>query len=223
VKALIFDFDGLLMDTETTLLESWRQAWREHGLELDQSRFFLNHGGDSTAHHHALLAAAVGPSYDPAASQDRRTAYRNDLHRTLDLAPGIRTWFARAEELGLRLAVASSSSEAWVRGHLDRVGVGARIAVTACGDEVDAHKPDPAVYLLALQRLGIPPAEAIAFEDTPHGVAAAQAAGLFCVAIPNAYVAVDRFAAADVTLPSAEAASLDEILEYPVATARRSV
>lgn len=212
MKALIFDFDGLLMDTETTLLESWRHAWRQHGLELDPAGFFADHGGDMTAHHHGLLAAAVGPSYDQAASQAARTAYRNELHRTLNLAPGILDWWARAEELGLRLAVASSSPESWVRGHLDRVGVLESIEVTACGDEVAAHKPDPAVYHLALTRLGVSAAEAVAFEDTPHGVAAAQAAGLFCVAVPNAYLAAGRFPHADLLLPSATAMTLDEIL-----------
>ncbi|GAA0519574.1 haloacid dehalogenase [Paractinoplanes deccanensis] len=212
IDALIFDFDGLLLDTETTLLESWRFEWRQHGLELSEHGFFADHGGDVNEERYAALAAAVGPAYDRAASHARRTTYRRGLNQRLEPAPGIRAWFREAGELGLRLAVASSSHEDHVRGNLVRTGLAADITVLACGNEVAAHKPDPAVYLLALKRLGVAAERAVAFEDTPHGVAAAQAAGLRCVAIPNLYVEKARFAAADLVLPSAATAPLSEVL-----------
>jgi len=212
INALIFDFDGLLMDTETTLLESWRHEWRQHGLELEVHGFFADHGGDMTEQRYADLAAAVGPEFDRAASHARRTAFREGLHRELEPAPGIRAWMDQATALGLRLAVASSSHHDWVRGNLERAGLAERFTVMACGNEVAGHKPDPAVYHLALRRLGVDPGEAIAFEDTPHGVAAAQAAGLFCVAIPNAYTPAERVQAADLVLPSAAAADLASVI-----------
>nr|WP_296070017.1 HAD-IA family hydrolase [uncultured Actinoplanes sp.] len=212
IKALILDFDGLLMDTETTLLESWRHEWRRHGLTLDETTFFADHGGDLSEEKYAQLAAAVGAGYDRAASHARRTAFRDALHRTLGPAPGIPALLASAASLGLRLAVASSSRTPWVAGHLSRAGLLARFDVLACGDEVTAHKPDPAVYRLALQRLGVDPSSALAFEDTPHGVAAAQAAGLRCVAIPNAHLPASRFTAADLILRSAADAPLPQIL-----------
>jgi HAD superfamily hydrolase (TIGR01509 family) len=212
IKALILDFDGLLMDTETTLLESWRYEWRQHGLSLDAADFFADHGGDLSEEKYAQLAAAVGAGYDRAVSHARRTAFRDGLHRTLAPAPGIRSLLASAVSQGLRLAVASSSRTPWVAGHLSRTGLLPGFDVLACGDEVPAAKPDPAVYLLALERLGMEPSSALAFEDTPHGVAAAQAAGLRCVAIPNAYVSASRFTTADLILHSAAEASLPEIL-----------
>jgi putative hydrolase of the HAD superfamily len=211
-KALVFDFDGLLMDTETTLLESWRYEWRQHGLELDVAGFFAEHGGDVSEQRYAQLAGAVGEGYDRAVSHARRTAFRDGLHRSLAPAPGIVGWLDEAAGLGLSLAVASSSAAPWVRGNLARTGLLSRFDVLACGDEVPAHKPDPGVYQLALERLGVDPAAALAFEDSPHGVAAAQAAGLRCVAVPNAYTPASRFAAADLVLPSATAMSLGEIL-----------
>ncbi len=211
-KALIFDFDGLLMDTETTLLDSWRWLWRRHGLTLDETRFFADHGGDITEDRYAELSAAAGPAFDRAADHERRLAYRKRAHETLGLTAGVSTWLAQAEAAGLRLAVASSSARFWVAGNLDRTGDLARFEVLACGDEVTGHKPDPAVYRLALDRLGLPPEAAVAFEDTPHGVSAAVAAGLRCVAIPNGYVEPSRFQHATLVLPTAAAMPLADVL-----------
>ncbi|GAA4252093.1 HAD family hydrolase [Dactylosporangium darangshiense] len=223
IEGLIFDFDGLLMQTETTLLECWRTEWAHHGLRLDETTFFADHGGDTSEQHYADLAAAVGPAYDRAASHARRLAHRDLLHQTLDLAPGMRAWLDEAAGLGLPLAVASSSPRHWVHGHLNRRGELDRFAVRACGDEVTGHKPDPSVYLLALTRLGIPAARAVAFEDTPHGVAAAKAAGLRCVAIPNPYTDPTRFGAADLVLRSALDAPLAAVLRSVASSVRSQV
>ncbi|WP_327003647.1 HAD-IA family hydrolase [Dactylosporangium sp. NBC_01737] len=212
IKALIFDFDGLMMDTETTLLESWRWEWRRHGLELDPTGFFADHGGDANEPRYAALAAAVGPSFDRGSSHELRMAHRLTLNAALEPAPGIVDWLDRAGELGLRLAVASSSAITHVGAMLDRAGLRARFEVLATGEEVAVHKPDPAVYLLALHRLGLPAQDAVAFEDTVHGVAAAHAAGLRCVAVPNPHADHARFTAADLLLPSAADLPLDAVL-----------
>ncbi|SCF12869.1 putative hydrolase of the HAD superfamily [Micromonospora coriariae] len=212
IKALILDFDGLLMDTETTLLDSWRWEWRRHGLRLDPTGFFADHGGDANEARYSALEAAVGPAYDRASSHALRMAHRADLNSALEPAPGIVGWLDRAAELGLRLAVASSSPITHVGAMLDRAGLLARFEVLATGEEVPAHKPDPAVYLLALDRLGLAADQAVAFEDTAHGVAAAHAAGLRCVAVPNPHADHARFAAADLLLNSAADLSLDALL-----------
>ncbi|GIJ43688.1 haloacid dehalogenase [Virgisporangium aliadipatigenens] len=212
VKALIFDFDGLLMDTETTLLESWRWEWRRHGLELDPTGFFAEHGGDANEARYIALAGAVGAAYDRESSHELRMAHRAALNAALEPAPGIVEWLDRAAELGLRLAVASSSHSAHVLALLERAGLRGRFEVLATGEEVAAHKPDPAVYLLALERLGLPAAEAVAFEDTAHGVAAARTAGLRCVAVPNPHADHARFGTADLLLTSAADLPLDEVL-----------
>ncbi|MGI5522396.1 HAD family hydrolase [Micromonospora sp. CA-259024] len=213
IKALIFDFDGLLMDTETTLLESWRWEWRRHGLRLDLAGFFADHGGDANEPRYAALEAAVGPAYDRASSHALRMAYRAELNSALTPAAGIVGWLDRAAQLGLRLAVASSSPISHVGAMLDQAGLRTRFEVLATGEEVPVHKPDPAVYLLALDRLGLPADQAVAFEDTAHGVAAAHAAGLRCVAVPNPHADHARFTAADLLLPSAADLPLDALLD----------
>ncbi|GAB3936600.1 HAD family hydrolase [Micromonospora vulcania] len=212
IKALIFDFDGLLMDTETTLLESWRWEWRRHGLQLDPTGFFADHGGDANEARYTALEAAVGRAYDRTSSHALRMAHRAKLNAALEPAPGIVAWLDRAAELGLRLAVASSSPITHVGAMLDQAGLRARFEVLATGEEVPAHKPDPAVYLLALDRLGLPADQAVAFEDTAHGVAAAHACGLRCVAVPNPHADHRRFTAADLLLPSAADLPLDALL-----------
>jgi HAD superfamily hydrolase (TIGR01509 family) len=212
IDALVFDFDGLLMDTETAALRAWQDLWRWHGLELDASTFFAPHGGDVTAERYAALAAAVGADYDHAASHAQRMVIRQEINDAIELAEGIAGWLDDARDLGLRLAVASSSPRDWIENHLSRIGYLDRFELLACGDEVRAPKPAPDVYALALRRLDVPADRAVAFEDTVHGVAAAQAAGLRCVAIPHPHADPGLFTAADVLLASATDVPLEAVL-----------
>ena len=213
VEAVIFDFDGLLMDTETTLLHSWQYEWQQWGLQLDPSTFFAEHGGDVNAERTALLAAAVGASYDHELSRRRRVRHRAELHDVLDLNDGIRAWIEEASDLGLRLAVASSSPVDWLKKNLDRVDATESFEVFAGGDEVARHKPSPDVYNLALRRLALAGERAVAVEDTAHGVDAAHAAGLRCVGIPNPFVSADRVRHADLVLDAATDLALLEVVD----------
>lgn len=213
IRAVIFDFDGLLMDTESTMFESWRFEWSQWGLELNPSGFFADHGGDITAERYDALAAAVGPGYDRAVSHSRRVEYRDRLHQRLDVRQGLRDWIREARQRGIRLAIASSSPGHWLETHLRRVGMLDQFDVIAAGDEVRNHKPHPDIYRLALRRLGIAPDLSVAVEDTRHGVRAAQSAGLACIAIPNPFVAPEAVADADLILLSAELTPLVEALE----------
>jgi HAD superfamily hydrolase (TIGR01509 family) len=212
VTAVVFDFDGLLMDTESAMLQSWQYEWHQHGLELDLGTFWVNHGGDVTDERYRQLAAAVGPSYDKQSSHARRVAYRDDLISGLGLRPGLAAWLRDARAGGFRLAVASSSPRHWVSTLLTGIGKLNCFDVFACGDEVALPKPSPEVYLLALDRLHVAAGQAVAIEDAPHGAAAAKAAGLRCIAIPNPHAAADSFDAADLVLTSAADVSLADAL-----------
>lgn len=218
---VIFDFDGLLMDTESTSLKSWQFEWQQWGLELDASTFFVNHGGDITEDRYTQLAKAVGERFDRRRSHQRRVEFRNRLHASLDLMEGTREWIMQASETGRRIAVASSSPRDWLTSHLDRVGVLGHFEVLAAGDEVTQHKPAPDVYELALSRLHVAHDQAVAVEDTAHGVDAAHAAGLRCIAIPNPFVRAEAVRHADLVLPSAATASLDDAIGYCVGASPR--
>jgi HAD superfamily hydrolase (TIGR01509 family) len=209
---MVFDFDGLLMDTETTMLRSWQNEWNQWGLTLDVGAFFVDHGGDVTEHRYDALGRAVGERFDRDLSHRRRTAYRDGLHVQLDLSDGIHAWLEQAATVGLDLAIASSSPVEWVQSHLQRVGARHYFRVVAGGDEVPRTKPAPDVYLLALRKLDVGADWAVAVEDSPHGVHAALAAGMRCIAIPNPNVAPARVAHADLVLRSAKSMTLDEAL-----------
>jgi beta-phosphoglucomutase-like phosphatase (HAD superfamily) len=112
----------------------------------------------------------------------------------------------------VKLAVASSSSRAWVAGHLQRLGVLERFEVLKCSDDVERVKPDPALYRAACEHLGVPPARAVAIEDSPNGILAAKRAGLFCVAVPNALTGRLVLDAADLRLASLSELPLANLL-----------
>lgn len=222
MQAIVFDFDGLLMDTESTSFLSWQHEWSQWGLTLAAADFFVNHGGDVTEDRYASLAAAVGPRFDRSLSHRRRVAHRAKLNEQLDLADGLRGWLDEAASLGLRLAVASSSPLEWVTTHLGRAGVLDTFDVLAGGDEVGRHKPAPDVYELALGRLSLSEDAAVAVEDTAHGVEAAHAARMRCIAIPNRFVALERIQHADLVVSSASQLRLAEALSQLSRAARQT-
>lgn len=212
IEAIIFDFDELLMATESVQLACWQHEWAHYGLELDEASFFPPHGIDTTEDRYRQLAAAVGPSYDYEESHARRVAYRDALHEQLQLCEGMEEWLQQARAAGIRCAVATSGDTDWVTEHLSRIDRLRAFEVIASGDEVSARKPAPDVYLLALHRLGIPATNAVAVEDTLHGVASAHGAGLPCIAIPNRYVDRSSFSHVELVLGSAADMTLKEAL-----------
>jgi putative hydrolase of the HAD superfamily len=117
-----------------------------------------------------------------------------------------------ASAFDLRVGIASSSDRGWVKGHLKRAGLTEHFDVFATADDVDRVKPDPAVYRVALERLGVAPEEALAVEDSPNGLAAARAAGVACVAVPAAMTVGLNFEGAHLLMRSLQDRSLSSVL-----------
>lgn len=187
LRAIIFDFDGLILDTESALFASWQHIFEQHGFPFPLERWAANVGGyqydvfDPLTH----LEELTGDTVDrEAVNKTRREWYLERVHTQVEM-PGVREALETSRERGLRLAIASSSSSAWVSGHLERLRLADHFSVLTCGDEVDTVKPDPALYHLALRRLDLERGQLFALEDSPKGIAAARAASLYCVAVPN--------------------------------------
>jgi HAD superfamily hydrolase (TIGR01509 family) len=213
IRALVFDFDGLILETETPSYDTWAEIYREHGHELPLDRWFDyigREGGYFDAGDH--LAALVGEGFDRAAVQLRRDSRKTELIDALDVMVGVREYVADAKRLGLRLAVASSSSRKWVLGHLERLRLDAEWDAVRTRDDVARTKPAPDLYLSAVAALGVAPREAVAFEDSANGIAAAKDAGLLCVAVPNALTAGMDLSRADLRVGSLADTPLSELL-----------
>jgi sugar-phosphatase len=135
--------------------------------------------------------------------------------------PGVLAAVRAVHDAGLRAAVASSSSEEMIVTVLQRLGIGSCIDAIASADSEAAGKPDPAVYLTAARKLEVAPDACVALEDSPNGVVAAKAAGMYCILVPDPHLAHDpRMALADLTLRSMEEFSLD-LLPHPIGPAPR--
>jgi HAD superfamily hydrolase (TIGR01509 family) len=186
VRALLFDFDGLILDTETASRAGWQWLYRQHGHELPPEKWALMVGTVDGWDIWGNLEELAGP-LDREHWNERRYAHELSLLEVEELRPGIAEYLAVAEERGLKRAIVSSASRKWIDLHLDRLErtVGWDAIVTADHD-AERAKPRPTLYLEALDELGVEAGEAIAFEDSPNGAAAAQAAGIFVVGVPNA-------------------------------------
>jgi len=186
IRAFLFDFDGLILDTETASRAGWEWLYREHGHELPQDRWASIVGTTGVWSPMDHLEELVGKPLEREALNERRYAHEIALIEAEELRPGIAEYLAAARRHGLKRAIVSSSNRHWVGSHLERLeeAAGWDAICTADGDPARA-KPAPTLYLEALEQLAVTAQEAVAFEDSPNGVLAAKAAGVFCVAVPN--------------------------------------
>lgn len=212
LKAVIFDLDGTIIDTETPEFVAWQEAYAELGAVLEPAAWAQaigtsDSGWDPYTHLESLLGAPV----DRAALRAARHVRFDELMAAAEPRAGIVAWLDEARDLGLRVGLASSSSAPWVTRFLDALGLRERFEVLATRDRVTRSKPAPELYQLALHDLGVRPDEALAVEDSPNGVAAAKAAGLFCVAVPNPMTATLDLSGADVVLRSLADGSIREL------------
>lgn len=211
-RCLVLDFDGTILDTEEPVYRSWAELWEVHGHELVLARWQAVIGTDDPFDPWGELEVLVGRPLDPAL-QVRRQARRDELLAGHGPRPGVTSWLEEAEELGVPVGIASSSPPAWVEGHLDRLGLRQRFTCLVCCDGVVPAKPDPTSYRLACERLAAAPSASVAVEDSPAGVAAASAAGLFTVAVPHGLTADLDLSAATLVVSTLEELALADVLE----------
>ena len=212
IKALVFDFDGLILDTEVPEYQSWQESYQAYGCSLSLSKWTEAIGTHDTFDPYDDLAQQLGRPVDRAAIRAKQRTRFAELMANQSILPGVERYIFRARELGLKLGVASSSSRSWVTGYLAQLGLEAYFDSIKCGDDVERTKPDPAVYLASLQALRVKAHEAIALEDSPNGVLAAKRAGIFCVAVPNAMTQQLSFDLADLQISSLAELSLEKLL-----------
>lgn len=184
IKTLIFDFDGLILDTEAPEYVSWCEIYADHGVELSAEAWAAAIGTVGSFDPYRNLEELTGRAIDPEAIRSKRRPRNQELILRESIRPGLGPLIEEARSLGLRLAIASTSPTSWVVPHLERLGLVDRFEFIGCREMVARPKPFPDVYSFVLEQLGIAAEQAVAFEDSPNGIAAAKGAGLFCVAVP---------------------------------------
>lgn len=215
IQALIFDFDGLIVDTESPDYVSWQQVYQSYGCELAVEKWGQIVGGTGASDFdpHSHLEELCGQQLDREEIWiSRRKQYLDELS-VQPILPGVLDYLDEAERRGLQLAIASSSPENWVRGHLARLGIYQRFDAIKTADDVKRTKPDPELYLATLEALSRKPEQTLVFEDSPNGVKAAKAAGIYCVAVPNPLTTQLEFIGADLRLNSLSEKTLGELLQ----------
>jgi len=213
IRALLFDFDGTLVDTESIDLRTWTEVFEAHGVTVPLDRFVLRIGTLTGPDELDELDALLEAPCDREAVQATRRRRELELLELEPLRPGVRELIEDARDLGLDVAIVSSSSRCWIDSNLERLDLVDGWATVVCADgDATRCKPSPALYLEALELLGVGPDEAIAVEDSPNGIASARAAGIFCVGFPNEVTSALDFSHADLLVESFESVRLADLL-----------
>lgn len=209
IRALVFDFDGLILDTETPLIDAYAEIHARHRIPFDRTLFIHGVGAASYSFDpwHGFA-----PHTDRAALELERRACKDDLLLRQPILPGVLPLLDAARAAGLHIGLASNSEHAWVDPHLKRLGLFDRFDFLACREDAPSPKPEPDLYKLVLNRFGLRGHQAIAFEDSHTGSLAAKRANLWTVAIPNESTAHHDFAHVDLRLASLADITLDALL-----------
>ena len=188
-NALILDFDGTIIDTESPAFESTAQIWARHGVEFPMDWWLQGMGTDRKSTWVKELENRLGRSIDHDSVMEERQQIKNEMTESQPVLPGILELLEAAARRGITMAVGSSSPHKWVDRHLKRVGLYERFSHVVCRDDVGGvSKPAPDVFVQALGLLGVNADSGAVIEDSPNGLKAALAAGLRTVVVPNPLV-----------------------------------
>jgi len=187
IKAIFFDHDGTLVDSEPIHYQLWRDVLAAHGVALSEVLYRDCYAGIPTADNAVDLVARFAINETPAAlAEAKNLATRRFLaHQAFPLMPGVRDVVPRLHRAGRRLAIVTGAGADGVQTTLRQHSLGEFFETVVSGDDVTNSKPAPDCYLLAVRRMGLLPSECVAIEDTEHGVCSASAAGVACLAVPN--------------------------------------
>jgi putative hydrolase of the HAD superfamily len=213
MKAIIFDFDGTIIDTEQAEIAAWEHIYAEHDVILPQELWKNRIGTapenfDPMKHLQTLTATPL----------DRKTVLHRRHQKYLELVavltplPGVLSWIEAAHRLKIRMSIATASHRVHVSAFLKQLGFSHYFENVISRDDVRHIKPDPEAYLLALAKMGLTAADAIAIEDSPNGATAAIAAGLRCIVVPSSPTLGMLFPEAYRLLTSLEEMTLEEFL-----------
>jgi HAD superfamily hydrolase (TIGR01509 family) len=201
-EALILDFDGTIIDTESADLDAWSIVCESIGIELPMDDFMTTVGAGELVDFCGCLIDRFRLQQSPTELSLRRDAAFKELTKALPPIHGVVDLLTAAGDRNLPVAIASNSPRSWIVSHLTRLGLLDCVARVASREDVERGKPNPDIYVAALAMLEVHPTRALAIEDSAHGVRAAKSAGLFCIAVPNEVTRRQSLNEADAQLTS---------------------
>ena len=208
ICALVFDFDGLILDTETPLIDAYGVVHEAHQVPFDRAVFVRSVG-------HADYAFDPWHGFSPHADRAALEIQRREANRRMieaqPILPGVVALLDAGRAAGLKIGLASNSQHDWCEPHLARIGLLDRFDFLACREDAPSPKPEPDLYRLVLQRFGLRGHEAIAFEDSHTGSMAAKRANLWVVAVPNESTAHHDFKHVDLRVRSLAEVKLEDL------------
>ncbi|MGE7764198.1 HAD family hydrolase [Peribacillus sp. NPDC096540] len=184
IKAVIFDFDGLILDTETAWYEAYKETMGFYKSDLPLEHFVKCIGTDNTELYE-FFKEQLGESCNIEEIEAKAKSLYKVKMKTSQAREGVKDYLEEAKKIGYKIALASSSTKEWVTHYLGKLGLLNYFEVIITGDDVDKVKPAPDLYLKAIEALNIHSTEAVAFEDSLNGLQSALHAGLKCVIVPN--------------------------------------
>ncbi|GIP31373.1 HAD family hydrolase [Paenibacillus sp. J2TS4] len=212
IEAVVFDFDGLIRDTETYEYYSFEELLKEYGVELPLLMYGQRIGGDMHSFcPYTYLEECIGQSLDRESLRKRRWEIYTDLILHEMARPGVENYLASAQAMGLKIGLASSAPYNWVMPNLEELGL-THFQCIRTHEDAAKVKPDPELYLQVLKAFGVRPQHAVAFEDSPNGALAAVRAGMRCVIVPNTLTKQLPFESCDLRLDSMLDMELEEVI-----------
>lgn len=214
IRAVIFDFDGLVVDTESTGYMTWKEIFDAHGHHLPIERYAQVVGSNFNAYYDPRrdLEQLSGKNFDWEAMETQRKEREHALRSTLHPLPGVIDRLKEAAALGLLTAIASSSPRTWIDSWLDQLGLHNHFHHITTLDDTGRAKPNPSLFLHAAEKLGVATHEAVIFEDSLNGLRAAQAAGIRCIVAPGPMTQHLDFTGAWRQVPTLAHVSLRELM-----------
>lgn len=211
IRAVIFDMDGVLTDSEPLICAAAMEMFRERGVEV-QAADFHPFVGTGENRYIGGVAEKYGVALDITAAKARTyELYLAMVPRRLEAFPGAVELVRACREAGMPCAVASSADRIKIEANLNKIGLPpATWQAIVTAEDVERRKPDPDIFLLASARLGVPPSRCTVVEDAVNGIAAAKAAGMRCVAVASTFSA-GHLVRADLIRPAINAVTLEDL------------
>jgi putative hydrolase of the HAD superfamily len=214
IRAIVFDFDGVILDTEVPEYKAWSHIFKSFGIELSEDEWLPAIGTRWAIDPYQMLKDKIQqlPSKETLLLQKRKIVA--DILENSEPIDGVLDWIIRAKELGLKLAIASSSSVGWLNTHLIRMKLIDFFDAIVGYDELTLPKPAPDTYLKACRLLGTKPLNAVAIEDSRHGLDAAICAGLKTIVVPRGLTAGINTTGANIVIGSLSELTVENALYY---------